>query len=178
VFIPGWLIALVTFPGVIVHEVSHRFFCDVTRTPVYDVRYFQPMGNPAGYVIHARPRRLTHGLLISIGPLILNTMLCALLTVGVAYQVVVLDGSLAHQPLLIVLAWLGFSIGANAFPSRQDAASFVAEVKDARGEGFVLYVARFAAGLVTVANALRVIWFDLLYAVGVSLLIPLALTGL
>ena len=55
--IPGWLISLVTFPGVVVHEAAHRFFCDVTDTPVYEVSYFRPRGKPAGYVIHGRPVR-------------------------------------------------------------------------------------------------------------------------
>ncbi len=76
-FIPGWLLALVTFPGVIVHEIAHRFFCDVTDTPVYEVAYFRPGQNPAGYVIHGPAKNLRAGLLISAGPLLINTVLCS-----------------------------------------------------------------------------------------------------
>jgi hypothetical protein len=176
-FLPGWLIALITFPGVIVHEFAHRFFCDVTGTPVYAVRYFEPMANPAGYVVHARPRRLTHGLLIAFGPVLVNTALCSLLTVGAAYQLILLDGDLTKTPILIVLAWVGYSIGMHAIPSRQDAASFVAQVHEARGSGPVLAVARGAAAVVRVLNILRRVWIDALYAVGVSLVIPLLLSG-
>lgn len=34
-FVPGPVIAAVTFPGVIVHEAAHRFFCDLGGVPVY-----------------------------------------------------------------------------------------------------------------------------------------------
>lgn len=33
--IPGFLISLVTFPGVMVHELAHLVFCKLTNTPVY-----------------------------------------------------------------------------------------------------------------------------------------------
>ena len=52
--IPGFLISLVTFPGVIVHELAHVVFCRLTKTPILSVCYFR-LGNPAGYVIHERP---------------------------------------------------------------------------------------------------------------------------
>jgi hypothetical protein len=169
--IPGWLIALVTFPGVVVHEAAHRFFCDVTDTPVYEVRYFQARAKPAGYVIHGQPRSLGAALLISGGPLLINTVLCALLTVTVAYRVFVLGAGIGG-PLLLFLAWLGYSIGMHAIPSRQDAASFTAQVKQARGEGITLVLAQVLSGLITLANALRFFWFDAIYAVGVSLAIP------
>ena len=174
-FIPGWLIALVTFPGVIVHEIAHRFFCDVTDTPVYAVSYFRPGGNPAGYVVHGPPRSLRAALLISCGPLLINTVLCAVLTFTVAYQTLVLNAGLT-DPVLIVLAWLGYSIGMHAIPSRQDAASFTAQVHEARGQGFTLLLARAMSGVITAANALRAIWIDAIYAVGVSLALP-ALLG-
>lgn len=125
-FIPGWLISLVTFPCVVVHEAAHRFFCDVTDTPVYAVSYFEPKGKPAGYVIHGRPRSLGAALLISGGPLLINTMLCSLLTLAVAYQHFVLSPGV-HGHVLILLTWLGYSIGMHAIPSRQDAASFTSQ---------------------------------------------------
>ena len=121
-FIPGWLITLVTFPGVVVHEAAHRFFCDLTDTPVYEVSYFRPAANPAGYVIHGKPPSLRASLLISAGPLVINTILCSLLTLTVAYQVLVLDAGWS-DPVVIFLAWLGYSIGMHAFPSKQDESS-------------------------------------------------------
>jgi hypothetical protein len=170
-FIPGPVIALVTFPGVVVHETAHRFFCDITDTPVYEVAYSRPMGEPAGYVVHGRTRSLRASLLISMGPLVVNTVLCAVLTFTVAYQLLVLHEEFS-DPVLIVLAWLGYSIGMHAFPSRQDAAVLTAQVREARGSGITLGLARGALALVTFANAARFFWFDAIYAVGVSLALP------
>src|ERR1700681_3896241 len=76
--IPGFLIALVTFPGIIIHEVGHRLFCDLAGVPVYEVCYFRT-GNPSGYVIHAPATSLRASFLITIGPLILNTVICAII---------------------------------------------------------------------------------------------------
>src|SRR5580658_7073055 len=77
--IPGWLIALLTFPGVICHEIAHRFFCDICGVPVYAACYIR-VGNPAGYVVHGPVRSLKSAFLISIGPLIVNTLLCSLIS--------------------------------------------------------------------------------------------------
>ncbi len=66
-FIPGQLISIITFPGVIVHEYAHQLFCKITKTVVLDVCYFR-VGNPAGYVVHENPRKLSSHLLIDIGP--------------------------------------------------------------------------------------------------------------
>lgn len=75
-FIPGWLIALITFPGVMVHELAHHFFCDLSRVPVFRICYYR-VGNPAGYVIHGKTADLRANLLISVGPLFVNIIPCS-----------------------------------------------------------------------------------------------------
>jgi len=50
-FIPGKVVSLLTFPGVIVHELAHKIFCEMAGVQVYEVCYFR-FGNPAGYVKH------------------------------------------------------------------------------------------------------------------------------
>lgn len=39
--IPGFLISIATFPGVIVHEAAHQLFCRLTKVAVLDVCYFR-----------------------------------------------------------------------------------------------------------------------------------------
>jgi len=56
-FIPGPVIAFLTFPGVIVHEAAHLFFCKLFKLQVYDVCFLR-FGNPAGYVIHEKNGKL------------------------------------------------------------------------------------------------------------------------
>jgi hypothetical protein len=168
-FIPGFLIAILTFPGVIVHEVAHRWFCDLAGVPVYKVCYFR-VGNPSGYVVHGPSTSLGASFLITIGPLIVNTVLC---TVFCFTPIISLSLGVDDTPaVFFLLGWLGLSIGMHAIPSPQDAASFSAAVQTS-GRGGVLYVvAKAFQLLVQVANVLRIIWFDLLYAVGVASLAP------
>ena len=56
-FIPGQLISLLTFPGVIVHEWAHKLYCNWTGVLVHKVVYFQ-FANPAGYVLHSEPKNI------------------------------------------------------------------------------------------------------------------------
>ena len=49
--VPGLIISILTFPGVIVHELAHQICCKICGVAVYQVKYFQ-FQNPCGYVIH------------------------------------------------------------------------------------------------------------------------------
>ena len=173
--IPGWLIAYLTFPGVIVHEAAHKFFCDLANVPVFSVCYFQK-GTPSGYVIHATTSSLRANLLISIGPLIVNTLLCALLcfTPAVVNQ---LDE--AKSPFVFfLLGWLGISIGMHAFPSSQDMNNFSDAVKRSERHDWLRSVAVLFNLFIRLANLLRIIWFDLVYALAVGAAVPFALLRL
>jgi len=169
-FIPGWLIALITFPGVVTHEIAHRFFCDLAKVPVYEVRYFG-FGDPPAYVIHGPVKELKKAFLISIGPLIINTILCMLLTFTAALSIFVLKET-NYGFAFALLIWIGISIGMHAFPSNADAESFVQQVKEAKRNGFLLVISKIFAVLIKIANALRFIWFDAIYAFVVSMILP------
>ncbi|MBK7945022.1 MAG: DUF3267 domain-containing protein [Flavobacteriales bacterium] len=109
-FIPGFVIAAVTFPGVIVHEAAHMFFCRLRKVAVFEAVFFQ-FGDPAGYVTHERTEDFNSTFLISMGPFFINTLLCLLICFP-AY----LPMSFFHQsdPLNLLLMWLGLSIGMHA----------------------------------------------------------------
>ncbi|MBI3290805.1 DUF3267 domain-containing protein [Candidatus Falkowbacteria bacterium] len=169
-FIPGWLIALFTFPGVIAHEIGHRLFADWAKVPVYKVCYFR-VGNPAGYVSHGPVNGLKSSFLISVGPLIVNTLLCAVVTFSAVFPLYILKAE-QYSLVFILLIWVGFSIGMHAFPSNEDMGNLVNNVKGAKQGGPLLLAAKFFAGLLRLANALRVIWFDAIYAFGVTMLLP------
>jgi hypothetical protein len=167
-FVLGFLIAILTFPGVFVHETAHRFFCDLAGVPVYKVCYFRA-GNPSGYVIHGQTDRLAANLLISIGPLIINTILCAVIcfTPIVAY-----DLGVADTPIVfLILLWLGISIGIHV-SDRSGRPEFLAVVRDSGRRGPLYGVAKGFEYLVRPANLLRVVWFDLIYAIGVAVALP------
>src|SRR3954452_13425533 len=105
ILVPRSLVALVTFPGVIVHEIAHQFFCRITDTAVLKVCYFR-LGNPSGYVVHEWPRSPGRHLLISIAPFFVNTILGAL----IAAPATIATGFTNPDPLNLFLMWLGISI--------------------------------------------------------------------
>jgi hypothetical protein len=157
-FIPGWLISILTFPGVIIHEWAHKKFCDWTNVSVHKVVYFQ-FGNPAGYVAHEHPERYNQIFWISIGPLIINS----LVTIILSYF------SSQAQPesnLYFLFLWIAVSSGMNAFPSDHDARNIFNESKKLlkNGGSALHYFAYPFFALIWIANKLSFLWFDLFYA--------------
>jgi hypothetical protein len=172
--IPGFLIALVTFPGVIVHEVAHRFFCDWAGVPVYEVQYFH-IGTPSGWVIHGKTDRLGAAFLITVGPLMLNTVLCAVICFSpvIAYAVQA-NGTGWYFGLLM---WLGISVGMHAFPSGEDVDGLERVIEE-RNSGFVIRAAFKALSVsVLLANAARFLWFDFFYAAVIGCVAPFLVVG-
>ena len=168
-FIPGFLISIVTFPGVIVHELAHQLFCRWTRTAVIQVCYFQPK-NPAGYVVHETPSRPWHHLLIGVGPFILNTVVGGLIALPAAMPFFKFG---AATPMNLFLIWLGVSIAMHAFPSTGDAQSIWGAV--VRGKDVSLALRCLAApvvGFIYLGALGSIMWLDALYGVGVAMLLP------
>jgi len=169
IFIPGWLVAMVTFPGVIVHEMAHVLFCRLRKVAVLEVCYLR-FGNPPGYVIHEVPKDFTTTFLISVGPFIVNTLLCLLLCFPAFMRVRVFN---LGTPLSYVLLWLGVSIGMHAFPSTQDASALWHAAREAAGRLNPLALISFPLVIaIYVANALSVVWFDYLYGIAIGILLP------
>lgn len=159
-FIPGWVIAAATFPGVVLHEWAHKFFCDRTGVPVYEVCYFNFGDDVGGFVRHGEPSSFWQSFYISLGPLFVNSVA----TIVVAYAS---TQALSGSPLRWLLLWLSVSVGMHAFPSNHDARCVVAAARSARAHGASsLYLLTLPLVLlVFIANPLRMFWFDLAYAV-------------
>lgn len=168
--ISGQIISLVTFPGVIVHEISHKFFCDILGIPVYKVCYFQ-YGNPAGYVVHEPTTKLREALLIGVGPLIINTILCMLFTFPSVFPITILSVD-EYDSSFLFLMWLGISIGTHAFPSNQDINEFLEIIKKSNQRDFTYVFAKIFSNLLRLVNFLRFIWIDVIYAVSISIILP------
>ena len=179
-FIPGFVVGLLTFPGVIVHEFAHERLCNAFDVPVHEVVYFR-LGTPAGYVLHEEPDRYRQTFAISVAPFLINTVLALVLFGAVAVAWGRPDGmGLVTDELGTVgwaLLWLGFSTGMHAFPSKGDAREIwrrsQAEWRTAPltllGLPFVL--------VIYVANLLSVLWFDAIYAFGLLVAASLAVAS-
>lgn len=156
--IPGTIISLFTFPGVIVHEWAHKKLCEWFGVPVRAVKYFR-IGNPAGYVFHDIPTKYKQIFWISIGPLIINSITAVSLSF-VATQ------TIKQSFLWDFLIWIAFSIGMHSFPSDHDMKHILAASKSElkRGGTMLHYLAFPFVALVWISNKLRFFWFDLIYA--------------
>lgn len=173
-FIPGEIIAILTFPGIIVHEMAHLLFCKFRKMAVLDVVYFR-IGNPAGYVIHEKTDNFTSTFLVSMGPFFINTLLCLLICLP-AYMPMKFFN--IDHPLSYVLMWLGISIGMHAIPSSQDADNVYEQAKERIKDGNLLAIISFPiVGLVYLFNILRVIWSDAIYAFAIGVGIPSLIFG-
>ena len=130
-WISGELISLITFPGIIVHEIAHRFFCDIFNVPVYEIHYFRPLSKTAGHVRHRATDSLFSSFFIGMAPLFINSLLCMILTFPIAitkfFGTSFLPSIIPINNILsLILYWVGFSIGFNAIPSKQDISGLVA----------------------------------------------------
>ena len=167
-FIPGQLISLATFPGIIVHEVAHQFFCRFLRVSVFEVCYFR-LGNPAGYVIHEPPHKVAHHVLIGIGPFILNSLVGALIAFPSAINVIKFEAGSGLDYLLI---WLGVSIAMHSFPSTGDAKSIWEAVSSKSTPIMVRLVATPIVGFIYLGAAGSFFWLDLAYGVAIAMFFP------
>lgn len=160
-FIPGEVISVLTFPGVILHEYAHKKFCELLGVQVYEVCYFR-FGNPAGYVKHEPVRGYTQAFLIDIAPFLLNTI--------VAFVIFLFAVHIFESYLQYFLYWLGISIAMNAFPSSEDANNLWEYSKRAWRVTPLALIGFPVVVLIKIANILSVVWFDLFYAIGLLIL--------
>lgn len=158
-FIPGFVITLATFPGIIVHEAAHQLMCRLTGTPVLKVCYVQ-MGNPAGYVIHDEPSSGWKHFLISVAPFLINSIIGLLICLPVALA----EPAHGFAPVNLLLGWVGFSVAMHAFPSTGDADSLWAALKKDNASWLLRIIAYPVVIVIHIGAALSVIWFDAIYA--------------
>lgn len=176
--IPGWLISLLTFPGVIIHEFAHLKMCERRKVAVGEVVFFQ-IGNPAGYVQHAEPETYLDTLAVSGAPFLLNSLIALLFFTMSAGMTTIFQeitgplGAILGIVNLLTL-WLGFSTGMHAIPSSGDAKNLWRRSKKDWNSSILALLGFPIAAFIYVGNLLRIIWFDLIYAFGLFYIVILA----
>jgi len=164
----SWIIAIITFPGIIIHELAHKLLCDFADVPVYKVCYFR-LGNPPGYVIHGPVNRYWQALLINTAPFTINTL--------IALVIFILVITVTKGPATYILCWLGISIAMHSFPSNEDADGLWRYSKKAVWRNPLALLGFPITGLIKLARILSIIWFDLIYAIAMLLLVNYILNG-
>ncbi|MGZ6251399.1 MAG: hypothetical protein ACXWL2_05185 [Candidatus Chromulinivorax sp.] len=125
IIIPKQLIALITFPGIILHEISHRFMCDIFNIPVYQIDYFALEEDSVGKVIHQKIYSYRKSFFIAMAPLFINTFIAMLLTIPLSIcsstnGIIPASSNFLINFLFKIISWMGFTIGLHAIPSNQD----------------------------------------------------------
>jgi len=103
--------ALLTSPGVIVHELAHALFCLLGGVKIYKINLFR-FQKVAGYVVHEEPKGFVSSLLISFGPLIVNSYLAMFFFAQIRPS---------YNLWNLLFTYLGVAIALQAIPSTGDA---------------------------------------------------------
>lgn len=155
----GWIISILTFPGIIAHEIGHVYFCKRFNVKIHKVCYFR-FGNPAGYVIHDDPQNFKQSFFISIGPFIVSNVFAI---VAFLLSIYFLDNV---ENIGLFFGWLGVSFAMNSFPSKGDAKVLWAVTRrHSEKDDFLKLIGYPFAIIIYVANLLSFIWFDLIWAI-------------
>jgi len=173
-FIPGPLIAALTFPGVIVHELAHQLFCRIFGVAVFDVCYFR-FGNPAGYVIHEHPASAGQQIWIGVGPFLVNSIVGAIIAAPSSIQVIQFE---AGSPLDYFMMWLGVSIAMHAFPSTGDAKSLRSAMSAPGVPLGVKMIAYPIIGIIFLGAVGSFFWLNVMYGGVVAIAVPMVLVAL
>jgi len=167
--IPGFLIAWATFPGVILHEWSHKQACHWRGVRVRNVEWFNLDGS--GLVTHDQPRGYLDSVLISTAPLFVNTVVSIglwILTGLALIGSIPFDLPVQSEYIALGAGWLALSIGWHAFPSPLDISNAWSAARSNWQSSMVAGLLLPALVLMYISTKLRILWFDLFYAVGLG----------
>lgn len=171
--VPGQIVTLLTFPGVIVHETAHKLVCNMLGIRVLKVCYFR-FGNPAGYVAHEKPNNAIQQIFIGIGPFLFNSIIGAIIAFPGALAYYSSKASIVHY----VLIWLGLSIAMHSFPSTGDANS-IWRAMWMKGTPLLVRLVALPVILIIYLGAIgSFFWLDLIYGVAVAFFLPRYLLAL
>jgi hypothetical protein len=120
IFIPAPVVAILTFPGVILHEMAHKFFCDYFNIKVFKVSYFR-VSSQAGHVIHEPVYCPNQNAIIALAPLLVNSVVCFVLLSPYLISWKLESAFLwKFSAFNMFLIWVGLSCGLSALPSSTD----------------------------------------------------------
>lgn len=125
-------------PGVVIHELSHHFFCTIFGAKVLKVSYYN-FKDSSGYVLHEQANHLYQNVLISTAPFFLNSLWGALISYTLIVNKLSTLGlfSLNWQDIFKII--ISISIGMKAIPSKDDGLSIWRSIGDSDMNFFLSY---------------------------------------
>lgn len=167
--IRSFLPSLLTFPGVILRQLTHFAVCRALGIKVLDIRIFRA-DTPSGYVLHEMPSRFSTGILVAVLPLLIHSALCVLLCTPAWIPIRYFDS--AASCFTFFQIWVGLSLGIHAFPPFRDSSRlWELSIREVMNHGVAIRLLIPFVLLFRVAHRLSLFGFDLLYAgmIGVAL---------
>jgi hypothetical protein len=173
IWIPGIVIAILTFPGFVMQTVSRKFCCDLLGIPVYEARYFK------GTIIHEEIVSPARAAIVAFAPFLVNTALCGVLFFPVAFSFLLGSSAVGHEGWIqSVLAWAGISIGMHALPARATINQYLENLPEPVRHGFGYFLIRAGGVFFISIDFLKRFWLDLVYALVVGMATPYLMTRL
>lgn len=140
------LYELITFPGIVTRELSHKIACDLACVPVYEAKYFS-LGSPAGYVMHGEPASYRAEYVTTVVPFVLNSALAIAMFIPLCLNLnIVLDA---------VFLWLGCSFALHAMPDGADSQRLWKKSAEALEKNPLVVIAFPPAIAIMITNSAR-----------------------
>ncbi len=159
-----FLYSLLTAPGVVVHEIGHLFFCLLSGVKIYKIKLFQFNKTVAGFVEHEEPRYFIQAVLISFGPLMVNTLLTLFLFAKLTPNYPAWFTSIwTGHDLSLLWLWLAIAVGLHAIPSTGDAKSLLQTTNGRVLKNPLILIGYPFVLLLYILNLLKRIHFDFVY---------------
>lgn len=109
------LFLILTFPGVMFHELGHKWTCNLLGVKVKDYKLFTlNMPGQIGYVAYKKPKKYFHSFLINVAPLISSSII-SMFFFYLTYK------TIDEYYLSLLMKWLAVSTAVHALPSKSDA---------------------------------------------------------
>ena len=172
--ITGLIVAIFTFPGIILRLIVSRLLCRYLDIPFFKVTYFEP-NRPIGTSVFEPPRSPWTAIVLIFGPALANTLLGFLIGAPAVFAFFTYDETPLLSLLDIFLVWLGVSLAVHSFPTFEHAKAIENTLQDSRNPGWVQWMGQFLSVFAYAGAVGSMFWLDVIYALVLVVGIPIIL---
>lgn len=123
--IPPQVFILITGPGIVLHEIAHRFMCDIYNIPVYEINYLSIEEDYCGRVMHQKIDNFFQDFFIGFAPLFFNSCIAMFLLIPLsvcAKSDFLMETTFNYFTFIMyyIASWIGLMASFHAMPSNTD----------------------------------------------------------
>ena len=151
----GYLVRIVTFPGLILDALINKATCSFLHVKVLKVDYFSVGTSEA--VMHEKPEKYSTVFSIAIIPFVVMSL--------IAMFIFYIGKNLSPTVELLCI-WLGISVAAHAFPNTKTGGLLWSNsFKEIKEGNYFAIIGLPLVIIIFVARILHVLWLDIIYGV-------------